>query len=113
MVSTKPYQKIWEYIRIMKYFSFFDVQVLCAIDNIDITSAEIENYLVNLDNKKIIQKQHDNTYLLIKDLGETYQANFIEEEEEIVIDLHPETNNFIDMHKDLKQIRKIASSKFH
>ncbi|MGV3279072.1 hypothetical protein ACFX5K_05445 [Rickettsiales bacterium LUAb2] len=68
-MKQQIYNHLWQYIRIMKSFSLFDLQVLLTLDNVTFSIPQIERYLHSLSIVKIIKPLKNNTYNLMQNLG--------------------------------------------
>lgn len=69
-MNDSSYQKIWQYIKTMRYFTTIEIQILLALDNENTLSTEIlEQYLVQLHNFGVIKKAEEDSYVLKEDLG--------------------------------------------
>lgn len=65
------YQKVWNYIKEMRYFSVIEIQVLLALDNNNkYNYKDIEGYLDNLHKYGIIEQHCSDNFILKKDIGQ-------------------------------------------
>lgn len=69
-MDNRSYQKVWQYIKTMKYFTIMEIQILLALDNENTLNIEsLEKYLIQLYNFGIIKQAEEDTYVLKEDLG--------------------------------------------
>jgi len=68
-MDDSSYQKVWQYIKTMRYFTIIEIQILLALDNENTLNTEkLEQYLIQLHNFGVIKKAEEDSYVLKEDL---------------------------------------------